>query len=312
MSNVTATISSRVRGVVWGTNDPRIRAIYRILLPIVILTWVLTRGAVLLAGAVVPAESPGSILVLATGLFEAAFVAGLLFVWAWYIDRRPIGNYGLSASSGWALDLAVAFGAVLVGHAVWYAVGSALGWIDVTVSMSAGEGSLAVGVGTLFVAIGVNSWVQETVFGAIPIRNAAEGLAAWGVTPRLAVLAGWAFAVLMFASFHGPSELSQWLTLFVGLGTFTLLYAHTGSLAFPVGVHFGVNFSRVALFPLVSREAEVAVFQVVESVGGIIGSMSSGRLPQILVAYLLLLGWFRWRHGTISIQTDLTEWRGSQ
>jgi len=36
----------RLRGVVWGTEEPRIRAIYRILIPILLLTIGLTRLAV--------------------------------------------------------------------------------------------------------------------------------------------------------------------------------------------------------------------------------------------------------------------------
>lgn len=44
----------RLRGVIWKTEDPRIRAAHRTLLPILLLTMLLTRLAVLLAGVVVP------------------------------------------------------------------------------------------------------------------------------------------------------------------------------------------------------------------------------------------------------------------
>jgi hypothetical protein len=308
MAGEAMGVARRVRRVVWGIEDPRIRAPYRILLPILLLTIVLTRVAVFFAGIVVPPGSPVVISVLATGVFEAAFVGVLLVVWARYLDRRPIGDYGLSASPGWVLDLAVAFGAVLVGHAVWYAVGSALGWTDVTLVVSAGDTPFVVGLVALFVALGVNVWVQETVFVALPIRNAAEGLAAWGMTPRRAVLAGWVLAVLLFTSVHDQPGLATWVNHLVGLGTYALLYAHTGELSFPVGAHFGVNFSLNALFVTGSEKAGLAVFEVTESLGGLAGGLSGGRLPQILVAYLLLLAWFRWRHGTVSIRTDIAEW----
>lgn len=189
-------------------------------------------------------------------------------------------------------------------------MGSALGWTDVTLALSGGEGSLAVGFLALFVAVGLNAWVQETVFVAVPIRNAAEGLAAWGVTPRRTVLAGWALATVLFAVFHGRSGLAAWITLFVALGTFALLYAHTGELSFPVGVHFAVNLSGNALFVPGSDGTELAVFRVSESLGGLAGDLSGGRLPQILLAYLLVLAWLQWRYGGVSIRRDIAQWRG--
>ena len=186
MSGETTTVVDRLRGVVWRPEESRVRTIYRILVPILLFTIVLTRLAVLLSGVVVPPGSPGVLSVLATGLFEAALVGAMLVVWARYIDRRRVADYGLSPSPVWTLNLVVAIGAVLVGHAAWYAVGSALGWTDVTLVLSASAPALS----ALFVALGVNTWVQETVFVAIPVQNAAEGLAAWGVTPRRAVLTG--------------------------------------------------------------------------------------------------------------------------
>jgi len=190
MSGETTTVVDRLRGVVWRPEESRVRTIYRILVPILLFTIGLTRLAVLLSGVVVPPGSPGVLSVLATGLFEAALVGAMLVVWARYIDRRQVAEYGLSPSPVWTLNLVVAIGAVLVGHAAWYAVGSALGWTDVTLVLSAGEWAIAPMLAALFVALGVNTWVQETVFVAIPVQNAAEGLAAWGVTPRRAVLTG--------------------------------------------------------------------------------------------------------------------------
>lgn len=104
------TVLARLGSVVWGTADPRPRAVYRILFPILLLTIGLSALAASLAGVVVPAGSPRATSMLVTGLFQATFVGALLVVWARYLDRRPIGDYGLSASPGWALDLAVAFG----------------------------------------------------------------------------------------------------------------------------------------------------------------------------------------------------------
>lgn len=301
-----STVTRHLRRVVWGDEDPRVRATYRAVLAVPLLTMLLTPLSGLLAGAVVPPGAADVTLMAVTGLFQAALVAGLLVVWARYLDRRPVGDYGLSASPAWALDLAAGFLAVLAGHAVWYGLGSAVGWTEVALAPSASGGSLAVGLVGLLVAIGANVWVQETVFVAIPLGNAAEGLASRGITPRRAVLAGWVFATLLFAFAHGRSGLAAWLNLLVALGTFALLYVHTGELALPVGVHLGVNYLSTAVFT--SGEAGTSVFRVTESFGGLAGSVSGGRLPQVLLAYLLLLAWLRWRTGELSVRTDIAAW----
>ena len=307
-SGETTPVVDRLRSVVWEPEEPRVRAIYRILIPILLLTIGLTRLAVLLSGVVVPPGSPGVLSVLATGLFEAALVGAMLVVWARYIDRRRVADYGLSPSPVWMLNLVVALGAVLVGHAAWYVVGSALGWTDVTLVLSAGEWALVPTLAALFVALALNTWVQETVFVAIPVQNAAEGLAAWGVTPRRAVLTGWLLATLLFTLSHTNPNPATWVNHLVGLGVYALLYVHTGELSFPIGVHLGVNFSMNGLFVAESGTTGLAVFRVAESLGGLAGGLSSGRLPQILVAYLLLLAWLRWRHGTVAIRAEIAEW----
>lgn len=128
-----------------------------------------------------------------TGLLQAAFVAVLLLGWARYIDRRPLGNYGLAASPAWVLNLAAAFGAVLVGHAVWYAAGVALGWTDVTLALAAGDLPLTVGLVALFVAyLLLLAWLRWHR-GSVTIRaDVAEWTPADGMgrtmrtVPRLA------------------------------------------------------------------------------------------------------------------------------
>jgi membrane protease YdiL (CAAX protease family) len=98
------------------------------------------------------------------------------------------------------------------------------------------------------------------------------------------------------------------VNLLVALGTYALLYAHTGDLALPVGVHFGVNYVARALFGPGTDGAPLVT--VTESFEGLAASVSGGHLPQILVAYLLLRVWLRWRDGDVSIRTDVAEWTG--
>lgn len=50
----TTAVTDQLRGVVWGHDNQRIRAIYRILFPMLLLTMGLSPLSVTLAGIVVP------------------------------------------------------------------------------------------------------------------------------------------------------------------------------------------------------------------------------------------------------------------
>jgi hypothetical protein len=304
-------VTRSLRAVVWGTEDPRVRATYRVLVPMLLSTSLLTPLSQRAATLVIPPGSPLPTAMLVTGLFQAVLVAAVLVAWARYVDRRSLANYGFSVSGAWVLDLAVAVGAVLVGHALWFAVASPMGWVDVTFSPSAPDGAFAVGFVAVLVALAANVWVQETIFVVLPVRNAAEGLASRGVTPPRAVLAAWVTATLLFTVAHGRSGLGPNLNLLVALGVYALLYVHSGSVASPVGVHLGVNASGGLLFAPPSMVGSMpTVFQVTGTLQGLAGTLSDGRIPQILVGYVLLLAWHRVRTGEVSIRTDLAEWVG--
>lgn len=300
-----------LRSVVWGVTDPRVRATWRVVLPWPVLWFLSGTIAVSAAGAVVPAPLSQPTTMLTFGLFQAGFFGIAWVAWARYLDRRPLGRYGLAPSGAWLRDLLAGFVAVLVGFGVWLAIGTSLGWDDVSVLMAAPETSLAYGLAAVLVAVLVNVWVQETVFIGVTVKNAAEGLASSGVVPRRAVVGAWAVAVLLFAMKHRPPTGGRLLNLLLALGVFGLLYVHTGELALPIGVHTGVNYAGNSLFvPQAAAASRPAVFEVTNTLQGFAGSLNDGAIPQILVAYLLLLGWLRWRRGEVTIERGLSCWSG--
>lgn len=303
---------NRLQSVVWGTNDSRVRAAWRVVLPWPVLWFLSGTIAVATAGALVPASLSQPATMLAFGLFQAGFFAAAWVAWARFLDRRPLANYGLAPSGAWLLDLLIGFVAVLIGFGAWLALGSALGWAEVMVSLGGPATSLVFVLAAVFVAIIVNVWVQETVFIGITVKNAAEGLASRGVVPSRAVVGAWAVAVLLFALKHRPSTGGRVLNLLLALGIFGLLYVHTGELALPIGVHTGVNYAGQSLFASPSVAANrPAVFEVTNTLQGLAGSLNDGAIPQLLLAYLLLLGWLRWRRGAVTIERGISRWRGS-
>lgn len=299
------TGTDRLRRVLRGAKDRRVRATWRVVLAWPVLWYLAGTAGVAAAAAVVPADVSRPTTMLGFGLFQAGFSGAAWVAWARYLDRRPLADYGLSPSRSWLVNLAVGFGTVLVGFGAWLAAGSALGWISVD-APAAPASALGVGLVAVFLAVLVNVWVQELVFVGVTVRNAAEGLASRGAVPSRAVVGAWVVAVSLFALKHRPPTPERALNLLLALGVFGLLYVHSGELALPIGVHAGVNFAGNALVASGPAAGDAsAVFVVTRSLTGIAGSLSAGAIPQILVAYLLALGWLRWRRGPIAVDTDL-------
>lgn len=292
-----------LRRVVRGRRDPRIRASWRVLIATILLVPPSEVAAVGIAGALRLAGP------FPVGVIQASLIAIVLVGWARYLDRRPLADYGFSASGRWFLDFVVGFVAVLVGFGVWLGFGSLWGWAEIELTASAPSGAFAIGLLTLLIAVALNAGVQETVFTGLLIKNGAEGLAARGVSSALAVIGAWVVAALLFAWIHNPSAPAQVVTLVIGLALYGLLYVHTGELALPIGVHTGVNYTGGVLITSPALGGESAsLVDVSDSLTGTLGSLSDSAVPQILIAYIMLLGWIKVRRGEVGIETGLAVW----
>lgn len=307
-----ARVRSGLRVLLRGREDTRVRATIRVTLAWPVLWFALGTLAVTIAMLVVPAAASLPTRTAVTGLLQGAVVAVGLVLWARLLDRRRVSEYGLHLRRDWLLDAAVGFGAVLVGFAAWLSIGAALGWLTVDAAASRPGLPPVAGLAALVVAYLVNAWVQETVFVGVTVTNAAEGLASRDVAPSRAVLGAWVVAVILFAAKHRPSELARARNLLLALGIYGLLYAQSGELALPVGVHGGVNVAGgvVAVSPSIAAERP-AVLAVSKSIPWpALESLSDGAIPPLLVAYLLALGWLAWRRDGLGLDRRLAEWAG--
>lgn len=296
------TVLGGLKTLVMGDTDPRLRAIWR----------------VLLAGfAIVLIQEPLTVTIanvlnvsgrLPVGLVQATVFLLILLGWAMYIDRRPLFDYGFSQSGSWVVDGLIGFLAVLVGFGVWLGLGSVLGWATVEVALTAPEGSVLFGLSPLLLGTGLNVWVQETTFTGMVIKNGAEGLASRGVTATRAVIGAWVVAVLIFTVIHQRSGLWSNVNLLIVLGLYGLLYVQTGDLALPIGVHTGMNFAgSVIVTPSIAFN-QPSLIEVTNSLSGVLKTFNDGAVPHVLIAYLLILGWLKLRHGEIAIAKRLTHW----
>lgn len=289
--------------VVRGRRDSRVRASGRVIIATVLLA---PPSEVVAVGVVGRLGLAGS---LPIGIVQATFIAVVVLGWARFVDRRPLADYGFSASASWWLDLLVGFVAVLVGFGAWLAIGTSLGWAEVGLAVGATPGAIAVGLGSLLVAVALNAGVQETVFTGVVIKNGAEGLASRGLTPERAVVGAWLVGAVLYAWIHNPSAPAQVATLVLGLGLYGLLYVLTGELALPIGVHTGVNYAGGVLVGSGGPGGQsVTPFAVSSTLSGPLGSLNDLAIPQLLIAYVLLLGWLQFRRGGVGIETGLASW----
>ncbi|MBZ6494050.1 CPBP family intramembrane glutamic endopeptidase [Natrinema longum] len=231
-----------------------------------------------------------------------------------YVDRRHVSDYGFSLSPTWTVDViaGTGLGILLVGIA--FGVASQRGTITIVETLSSGAfDSFVVGMG-----VAVAGWVlvgfwEETLFRGVFITNAAEGLAARGLPPSFVLIGAWASSSAVYGAFHGPLGsqpdgvglvYALAMTAVMG-GLFGLAYVLSGELAFPIGLHVGINFAEVTLFfgepggviaslLRVERTATASAVQFQSLDPMVI-------FPVFLLGYVAVVGWFYRRGRTLSI-----------
>jgi hypothetical protein len=310
-------VRSRLRNLVYGREDPRLRATYRVLLAMPVF-WLLAGGVLAgnlqaRIGAIPTGGEPlGG---LAASLLHGGFVLLLLLGWTRYVDRRPLSDYGVSATPSWVVDLLGGLGAILAAFALWFGVAVGLGWATVDVAASAPRWSLPAAIAVYVGALGIHALIQQVVFFRIVLGNAAEGLHSRGLDARRAALAGLLAAVPVFVAIHEVTLDLRLVDLAVVGLVYGLLYVHTGSLAYGTGLHLGTFVAAGVLFVPASATADSAsLLAVTSSLPASVAVLGEYGFPKVLLAYAFLLALLAWRHGGIPVEADVARWasRSSQ
>ena len=303
------TATGRPGTVGRGDTDPRLGAGWRVLLAFVL--FVVTTLAMLatIAGVSSLGVTLSRVEKATVGIpLGAVFFFALLVPWARYVDRRPLATYGFERSRRWLADLGVGFLAVALGTGLWYGLGVAMGWTTVELVWAYEDGPVGLWVGLMVVVWGVSGAYQATLYFGLWLKNAAEGLASRGLSPRRAVLGAWAVTAVLFVLRHGPSDVPSVVALLVGGMVFGAMYVHSGELALPIGAIGWGNFVNLVLF--VPHDLDLGapvVFEVTQSLPAGLGPLADPRLPQMVVAYLVVVAWLQWRRDGLSIDTSLTQ-----
>jgi hypothetical protein len=246
--------------------------------------------------------------------FRVALIGGVVVLWARYLDRRPLADYGLSRRSDSAGNLLAGLTIGTAIPALALVVFLAGGWAEVTGVAHAGSAALpfalvVLGYAVQFSLVGV--W-EELLFRGLFIRNAAEGL---GRLPDWAALVGaWGVSSATFALVHFSQVATPTAFLFymlLGGGLLGTAYVVSGDLGLPIGLHIAFNFASNTLFGLtgvVSDEVPSVLrlsFTGPEAIVGIPGVVHAAT---IVVGIAAVLAWVRYHRGDLNLRTELTVW----
>ncbi len=258
--------------VFWNARERRLRALWRLLLMLVVIGLIavapivgLGEGLVALheQGLWLPGLSPAmfdkSMDFIVGPLFAVLIVAAVLFS-SRFIDRRDGRTLGLSLSNDWWIEygFGLALGAALI--AIIFAAEWAMGWVRVEPRTAPGVAGVPIALLWAFVVIKVLcvGIYEETVSRGAILKNLAEGFSA--LPAPAAALAAAAFTALIFSALHATTD-NFTAASFYGLAVNGLLFAApmllTGRLGMSMGLHTTWNFMQggVMGYP-VSGDAE--------------------------------------------------------
>ncbi len=242
-----------IRNVFMQTDRSRLRAGWRIVIGFVAMMLVITPLVVAVDAIDIPfIES------FLWQFLAAIALIGLARVFARYLDHREFGEYGLAWSPTQVIG-GFAVAGVIAG--VIYGVQLALGWVQVTDTIyTRYRIPFIVGWFGFFVRYASVALYEELFHRGFLITNLAEGLN--GTQPRR----GW--AVVLTAVSFGLLHMTNDNATMIGalnIALFGVLlgvpYIRTGSLAFPIGLHFGWNFlvGPVLGLPVSGYEPRVSI-----------------------------------------------------
>lgn len=295
----STSIAGRLRSVVFGEEDTRVRATWRVLLAMPVL-WILTADVLTANVIVVLFNSVRSAVAgLASAVIHLGFLLVTLLLWARYFDRQSLSNYGISGSLDWIRGFLFGFAVVIIGQVLWIGVSSLSGGKSVRMSLSTPDESILFWLVVPFVALVLHAAVQQIVFFRVILGTAAEGLHSRGVDARRSILAAVPVAVVFFIAMHGSTVPLRILDLALAGGVFGLMYLHTGELGLGIGAHFGAFYSGTVVF---------AVIQVTGSLSGVLGTIDQYGFPKMVLAYLVVVAWLLSQHKKIPLQRSIVRW----
>jgi membrane protease YdiL (CAAX protease family) len=172
-------------------------------------------------------------------LQAAPVVMVLLATWiCTRLRRESVSSVGLRLDRRWVRDFAwgcvIGFGAMALAAGLLVAIGGVRFELDPARSL----GHMAFGV-YLFLSVAL---LEELLFRGFLFQRVVAGLGAWPALLLLAAL--FAFAHWANPGMEGATKFWATIDIFVAAVFLGLAYLRTRSLALPIGLHFGWNWTQ--------------------------------------------------------------------
>jgi membrane protease YdiL (CAAX protease family) len=186
-----------------------------------------------------------------------------------FIDKRPMGEYGLHFSGKWWMDLGIGLIIGVILLAGVFGLELAFGWVSI---LQTGYSSLTLvpfwlGLLMYFIFYVAVGFFEESLVRGYLLRNIAEGLKNIHISPRVAIGISLGISSIVFGFLHmgNPSVSAGAITLLALAGVFLGLgYVLTGNLGLSIGIHIAWNFAEGIFFgfPVSGVMSEFAVFRI--------------------------------------------------
>jgi len=310
-----------IKNIFWNTEQARLRAGFRILIQLTAF-FILMKGLAALFD--IPGEITGNmslwiyLAVAAVRLFRV-----LISVWlsGRFLDHRPFADFGLRLNKKWWQDLGfgLGLGILLIGGV--FLIELAAGWVMVsdTLHTANTEQAFIVPFFVFLILFGCVGFSEELNSRGYHLTNIAEGVNFKGIDPKYSIVIAVFLSSILFGIFHLGSPGANLISIFIIFLMAILLsiaYVLTGRLAMPIGVHIAWNLfqGNVFGFPVsgTTFAAETVTFFSIQQSGPVLWTGGDfgpeGGLLGLLViiaGIFLMVGWIRFRDGSIKLYTPL-------
>ena len=293
---------------VWNTEQRRLRAPLRAVLPTVLTLLVL---AIIQTAIRARFDHPVRELLEQTGI--AVVLLGAVLLSARLIDRRPVSGFGLSFDREWWHSFAV--GGIVAtginGGALLVSLGA--GWATFAgVMRGSGDLPFVPAMGLVFAYIAFAAAWEEFILRGALLTNLAEG-ANGLVSRRMATGLAVILSTLVFAFLHGGkiTHVSQYGYYLIAGLVLSVVYVLTGELALSIGFHVFYNFTQSAIFGLghSQRTPELIAVDIVGP-SRWIGEEGLVFVGFAVLGGLLLVAYIRWRDGPLELDDRVPNYTG--
>lgn len=247
----------------------------------------------------------------------------LIFIWlltaifAKWIDRRKMADFGLTLSGRWWKDFV--FGLLLGGLLMTgiFLIEWQLGWLEINSFLQSPSNTPFILAFILmflsFIAVGI---YEELLVRGYQLRNIAEGLNLPNFSPKTALMLSYILTSAWFSFLHllNPnSSLASVLNLIISGFLLGLGMVLTGRLALPIGLHISWNFFQGTIFgfPVSGLNTGTSVIAVTDTgpalwTGGQFGPEAGLiGLAAMVVGIVLIILYTRHTKGSLSPELSL-------